>query len=79
MHIILWESGMVMAFDAAGKQMPELQGHASEVLEKVMAATEDVRVRATFELGKWRQGTTPCSREEFKLSAERAPALEGGK
>lgn len=75
--VIMWESGMVMVFDTRGKQVPDLQGHISDVLDAVLYATEGEGGRGVaFELGKWKQGTTPCNREAFIQAAKNTPALE---
>lgn len=43
---------MVMVFDQYGQQMPKLQGHISEVRERIAAAATDQTI---FESGDWRR------------------------
>lgn len=40
--VIEWQNGMVMVFDQHGQQMPEYQGRAAEVREKILAAAPNV-------------------------------------
>ena len=36
----LWQNGMIMTFDAAGQQIPELQGRKEAVYDRLKAATD---------------------------------------
>jgi hypothetical protein len=36
MRAILWTNGMVMVFDHAGKQIPDLQGHYGEKIDQIL-------------------------------------------
>ena len=45
--VYVWENGMVMAFDACGLQMPELQGPMAECGGRVLTAA-DLATRFLF-------------------------------
>lgn len=57
---ILWQNGMVMAFDESGAQIPDLQGRYEDVAEKVLAAANDSTL---FQQGLWGRGAVTVSRE----------------
>lgn len=44
-HAVVWTNGMVMAFDAAGQQVPEYQGRKEEVLEKIKIDFPDADIK----------------------------------
>lgn len=54
-HVYFWQNGMVMTFDQYGQQMPEFQGTAEEVGDKVRAAA---RPETVIEGGNWNTKTT---------------------
>ena len=57
-HLILWDNGMVMAFDARGQQVSEGQGPISE--ETLLRLCTE---RTKFSVGVWRGGTSFVSLE----------------
>ncbi len=51
--IVIWQNGMVMAFDASGQQMPEWQGRYEDLKAKIDGLPDSVKV----ERGNWQAGT----------------------
>jgi len=52
---MVWENGMVMAFDQLGEQMPEFQGRKGDVMNKIYdAATKDTVIEGDFVPLRWR-------------------------
>jgi hypothetical protein len=74
MAVFVWDNGMVMVFDKAGQQVPELQGVLAEVGERVAAVFPPER----WERGSWnvthraRNGVPPDDQDPpEKNAAER--------
>ncbi len=52
--VVVWQNGMVMAFDQFGHQMPDFQGTKAEVWPKIEAArAADPQVQIDYEV--WRE------------------------
>lgn len=49
LKVIVWQNGMVMAFDRSGKQVPEYQGREEDVLPKIKRDFPDV----VIDRGSW--------------------------
>lgn len=62
--VYLWPNGMVMAFDDAGNQIPELQGRLDEVKEKIARA---ITPETRFPAGRWKNiQSEEISAEHFR-------------
>lgn len=60
--LILFQNGMVMAFDAIGNQMPEFQGSYNEVAPKLK---ETDLSQTQFQKGEWERSLKSISQAEF--------------
>jgi hypothetical protein len=60
--VVLFRNGVVMVFDASGEQISALQGHYSEVAQKLKSVDLS---QCQFELGEWLKGSFNVSQAEF--------------
>lgn len=61
--LILWNNGVVMAFDYVGRQMSDYQGRVSfDLIEKLLEA---VGSATQYEAGSWRGHRARLSKEGF--------------
>lgn len=50
-EVIFWKNGMVTVYDGDGKQLPEYQGKASEVIDKIVRDAPPYGV--SFSIEEW--------------------------
>ncbi|HEX4381217.1 MAG TPA: hypothetical protein VH022_14340 [Candidatus Acidoferrum sp.] len=61
-RVVLFSNGTVMVFDRLGRQMPELQGEAREVRERILEAADKNTI---FDYAVWKAGASTITREKF--------------
>ena len=52
--VCTWDNGLTIVFDAAGQQVPELQGRIDELRDAILAAANE---GTEFRVGSYRNGT----------------------
>lgn len=62
-RLVRFSNGMIMAFNASGEQIPELQGNDIEALDVAIACSNQ---ETEFYLGEWGHQMRKVSQEEFE-------------